>query len=54
MTFHSRTGKNEGFEMRLVLKNFREIKRLQDFILFTFVNTRTVISGEMSFIFVKE
>ncbi len=53
MTFHSRVEKDAKFKMRLVLKNFREIKRLQDFILFTFANTRTVISGEMSFVFVK-
>jgi len=51
MTFHKRVTKDEEFIMKLVLKNFREIKSLQDFILFVFSNTRTVISGEMSFVF---
>lgn len=51
MTFHKRTDIEEMFQMTFQLTNFKEIKRLQDFILFTFVNKRTVISGEMSFIF---
>ncbi|MDD4290335.1 MAG: hypothetical protein PHH83_03630 [Patescibacteria group bacterium] len=51
MTFHKRTGVEETFQMTFQLTNFKEIKRLQDFILFTFINKRTVISGEMSFIF---
>ena len=53
MTFHKRVGKDEEFVMKLILKNFREIKRLQDLILFTFSNEKIVISGEMSFIFRK-
>ena len=53
MTFHSRVLRDEEFQMRLTLKNWREIKRLQDYVLFTFTNERTVISGEMSFIFVR-
>lgn len=52
MTFHKRVDKDQSFEMELVLTDFREIKRLHDFILFTFSNTRTVISGEMSFVYV--
>lgn len=51
MTFHKRTEIEEIFQMTFQLTNFKEIKRLQDFILFTFVNRKTVISGEMSFIF---
>lgn len=51
MTFHERIAVGERFTMRFVLKNWREIKRMQDFILFTFTNHRTVISGEMSFVF---
>ena len=52
MIFHKRVRRGELFRMQLVLKNFREIRRLQDFILFTFSNKRMVISGEMSFVFV--
>lgn len=51
MTFHKRANRGENFKMRFVLKNWREIKRINDFILFTFTNKRTVISGEMSFVF---
>lgn len=51
MTFHRRVSKGEKFEMELVLIDFREIRRLQDFIIFTFANRRTVISGEMSFVY---
>ncbi|MEK7584248.1 MAG: hypothetical protein AAB490_03315 [Patescibacteria group bacterium] len=51
MIFHRLTPKGEHFTMRLVLKNFRGLKKVDDFILFTFTNTRTVISGEMSFVF---
>lgn len=54
MTFHQRVKKDESFDMELVLKNFREIKRLQDFIIFTFSNNRTVIQGEMSFVYVGQ
>ncbi len=51
MVFHKRTNRGDEFEMRFSLKNWREIKRIDDFILFTFTNKRTVISGEMSFVF---
>ena len=51
MHFHRRVGRAEQFRMRFSLKNWKEIKRIRDFILFTFVNERTVISGEMSFVF---
>lgn len=51
MTFHAQVRPGEEFRMSLVLKNWKEIKRFQDFILFTFTNQRTVISGEMSFVF---
>lgn len=54
MTFHKRVKRDEIFQMELILKNFKEIKRLQDFILFTFTNKRTVISGEMSFVFINQ
>ncbi len=53
MTFHHRAKRGEEFEMELSLKNFREIKSLKEYILFTFSNKKTVISGEMSFIFLK-
>lgn len=52
MTFHERVEKGQVFEMELNLRNFRVIHKLQDFIIFTFANKRTVISGEMSFVFV--
>jgi hypothetical protein len=52
MTFHTRVEKGDSFEMTLHLKDWRVIKRLDDFVLFTFENDRTVISGEMSFIYV--
>lgn len=51
MTFHSRVARGTPFAMRFSLKNWREIRRIRDFILFTFTNERTVISGEMSFVF---
>ncbi len=51
MTFHHRVNKGVSFQMRFTLKNWREIKRMEDFLLFTFTNERTVISGEMSFVF---
>ncbi|MEK7538129.1 MAG: hypothetical protein AAB619_04130 [Patescibacteria group bacterium] len=51
MTFHHRTERSQPFEMRLALENWREIRRMGDFLLFTFANKRTVISGEMSFVF---
>jgi hypothetical protein len=53
MTFHVRAEREERFVMDLSLKNFREIKTLNDYILFTFVNKKIVISGEMSFVFLK-
>ncbi len=54
MTFHERVGKGQKFILRLSIKNAREIKRLgNDFILFTFSNEKTVISGEMSFVFIN-
>ena len=53
MTFHERHNRGEEFTMELHLLNFHEIKRLNDYVLFTFKNIRTVISGEMSFVFVK-
>lgn len=53
MTFHYRTKKDEIFKMILELKNVREIKSLNNSLLFVFSNKRTVISGEMSFIYVK-
>ena len=52
MTFHTRVEKGDSFEMTLHLKDWRVIKRMSDFVLFTFENDRTVISGEMSFIYV--
>ena len=52
MTFHQRVKKGVSFEMILELTDFREIRRLTDFVLFTFKNKRTVISGEMSFAYV--
>ncbi|MEK7552222.1 MAG: hypothetical protein AAB534_02280 [Patescibacteria group bacterium] len=51
MTFHERVGRDVPFEMTLDLKDVREIKRLGDFIIFSFANQRTVISGEMSFVY---
>jgi len=55
MTFHDRTNRNEEFVLRLSIKNAREIKRLStDYVLFVFANERTVISGEMSFVYVKQ
>jgi len=51
MTFHKIVSKGELFEMTLQLTDFKELRRLQDFILFTFANKRTVISGEMSFVY---
>lgn len=53
MTFHKRSKRGEKFTMDLSLKNFREIKSLKDYILFTFVNKKIVISGDMSFVFLK-
>lgn len=52
MTFHEITKRGQAFEMELALRDFRLIRRLQDFIIFTFANKRTVISGEMSFVYV--
>jgi len=53
MTFHKQSKRNEEFIMDLSLKNFRGIKTLKDYILFTFVNKKIVIGGEMSFVFLK-
>src|SRR4030042_595024 len=54
MTFHERVAKGQQFVLKLSIKNSREIKRLgKDFILFTFTNEKTVISGEMSFVFIN-
>jgi hypothetical protein len=53
MTFHEKVGKNVPFVMKLTLQNVREIRRMGDFLLFSFTNERTVISGEMSFIYVR-
>lgn len=54
MTFHQKVDKGKLFEIVLELKNFREIKGLNDSLLFVFSNKRTVISGEMSFICSKK
>lgn len=51
MTFHQRSKKGEKFEMELSLKNFREIKSLNDYTLFTFSSKKIVIGGEMAFVF---
>ena len=51
MTFHKRVERGVKFNMTLHLKDWRVIKRMSDFVLFTFENERTVISGEMSFIY---
>jgi hypothetical protein len=53
MTFHKRSLRGEKFEMELLFTNFREIKSLKDYILFSFTSKRAVISGEMSFVFLK-
>lgn len=51
MVFHKRVPRGAEFVLKLSLKNAREIKRFEkDFLLFTFSNERTVISGEMSFV----
>jgi hypothetical protein len=52
LIFHERVEKGRVFEMELNLKNARVIRSLHDFIIFTFTNKRTVISGEMSFVYV--
>ncbi|MFA6428591.1 MAG: hypothetical protein WCW02_03560 [Candidatus Buchananbacteria bacterium] len=54
MTFHARVARGEEFKMRFSLKNWKEIKRINDYILFTFSNEKTVLSGEMSFVFVAK
>ena len=54
MVFHQRVPRGEEFVLRLCLKNAREISRFdKDFLLFTFTNEKTVISGEMSFVQMK-
>jgi len=50
MSFHKRVSCGEEFEMRLELSGIREIRKITDFILFTFTGKRTVISGELQFI----
>ncbi len=52
LIFHEQVEKGREFEMELNLKNARVIRSLHDFIIFTFTNKRTVISGEMSFVYV--
>lgn len=52
MVFHARVAPGMEFPMRLALKNWKEIRRVTDFLLFTFTNERTVISGEMTFVYV--
>lgn len=55
MVFHKRVPRGEKFVMRLSLKNWREIRRFsRSFIIFTFSNEKAVISGEMSFVYVKD
>lgn len=54
MVFHARVAPGTEFPMRLALKNWRELRRLTDFVLFTFTNERTVISGEMTFVYVSK
>lgn len=53
MTFHHRAIRGEAFVMELELKNFKEIKRIEEYLLFSFTNKKTVIGGEMSFVFVR-
>ena len=50
MTFHKLTSRGKTFEMELSLVDFRVIKRGRGFVLLTFRNERTVISGEMRFV----
>jgi len=52
LIFHERVERGKVFEMELNLKNARVIRNLHDFIIFTFTNKRTVISGEMSFVYI--
>ena len=53
MVFHTRVARDEAFVLRLHIKNARTIRRLdRDYILFTFSNEKTVISGEMSFVYI--
>lgn len=55
MTFHERVAKDAKFSLKLSIKNAREIKRLgKELVLFTFTNTKTVISGEMSFVYINQ
>lgn len=54
MTFHERVDRDREFVLRLRIENARHIRRFgSDYILFNFANERTVISGEMSFAYVK-
>lgn len=50
MTFHEQVARGSPFPMRLCLKNWRELRQLQQSVLFVFTNERTVISGEMSYV----
>lgn len=51
MTFHERVAREEPFTMTLELVDFRSVRRVTDFVIFSFKNHRTVISGEMSFVY---
>lgn len=51
MTFHQRVPRGQPFPMVLRLQNWKEIRRLEDFVLFTFASEKAAISGEMSFVF---
>lgn len=52
MTFHARVERGTPFTLLLQITNAKLLRRLaHDLILFTFANQRTVISGEMSFVY---
>lgn len=51
MTFHQLVPRGQPFPMVLHLQNWKEIRRLEDFVLFTFASEKAAISGEMSFVF---
>ncbi|TSC92254.1 MAG: hypothetical protein CEN92_50 [Candidatus Berkelbacteria bacterium Licking1014_96] len=53
ITYHKKVSKDVLFVIRLTLKNIRKIKRIGDFVLFSFTIERTVISGdgEMKFVY---
>ena len=52
MHLHERVPRGEPFNIQLTITNARRIRRMGDYVIFTFENGRTVISGEMSFVFV--